>query len=81
MLLNFEETVYRKLNSEEKYDKATSKYQRLRWIFESWKETTDELMTKVYFLISKNAHLLGFEIYGFFSGEEGREKVFQRNSL
>jgi len=35
-------------------------------------------LIKVYFLVSKKANLLGFETCGFFSGEEGREKVFQR---
>lgn len=80
MLANFEQVVYQKLNSDQKYYKAASKFQIVSWILETWNEISNETIknsTNSSFLILISN--LSFETCGFYGGgEEDREKAFKR---
>jgi len=72
----FDEVIYKKLNSEEKYYRGASVAQILTWVFEAWNALSDEsiIKSKFGFILLKS---LGFQTCCFFEEEE-REKVYKR---
>jgi len=46
MITNFDDVISRKVNSEQKFYKAASKYQVVNWILEAWTEIKEETIDK-----------------------------------